>query len=333
MEIERMDAGSTDGFSVWYTGALETLAHGLVEESALIFLGAGCNVDDAGSLPTAGELSSDMAKACNLEWHEYIPLSTIAFYYESFFSREKLNAYLERKFAAPTVQPSATLCTLVEIIRKLESRGISSLVITTNYDRQLETAYRNATGRDLEVVIYNGGTDANQKVASLHPHVRRAQLWRPSKLTTLYKMHGCISMPQTHEGSWHELHNLVVTEEDYINFLSNALSHDESKFLLPHILARIAESTTLFIGYGLADWNFRVVFKATAELNDKAGYAVQGPKPERVTARHQAAVAFWGHKNVQIVNEHAAIFVADLSAAVDRELASRPQSERRQSAA
>lgn len=368
MEIHRTIDNATRQPTLFYGGALGTLAQGLLDGKALIFLGAGCNVDahapaappgtgepdpaggkawSAGEpepqgaanpcrgvksgdgLPTAAMLSCEMAQACGLEWHEYIPLSTVAFYYESFYSREVLNSYLESFFAKPKVPPSATLRNLVEIITRLEARGVSTLVITTNYDCQLETAYHARTGREMEVIVYNGGVDANKTASVLHPAIRgRPLLWQPSSLTTLYKMHGCISMPESHDVSPPELHNLVITEEDYINFLSNALNQDESKYLLPRVLARISESTTLFIGYGLTDWNFRVVFKATAERNDKRGYAVQlfnpGRDPDKSRARHQAAVHFWGQKNVGIINVDGATFVADLAAALDREIDSRP---------
>lgn len=336
MEIERILDENTGLPTLRYRGALDTLAHGLVDQTALIFLGAGCNAGEGETLPTADKLAREMAEACGLEWHQDIPLSTIAFYYESFHSRENLNAFLARKFLDHDVLPSATLRNLVDIIVKLESRATFTLVVTTNYDRQLEKAYHTRTGRDLDVVVYNGGTDANRQAAVLHPAIRsRPALWLPKSLTTLYKMHGCISMPESLQMEPPELHNLVVTEEDYINFLSNAMSNDPYKPLPTHVMARIAESTTLFIGYGLTDWNFRVVFKATAERNDKKGYAIQLFQPsgarQDTLERRRAAVDFWGQKKVDIINVDAATFVADLSDAVDREIATRPvPTDRRQ---
>jgi hypothetical protein len=52
--------------------------------------------------------------------------------------------------------------------------------------------------------------------------------------------------------------SIVVTEDDYVYFLSSMRD--------PHLLPRriqpaLAESTCLFIGYRLADWNFRVIFQ------------------------------------------------------------------------
>jgi hypothetical protein len=338
MEIRRVLDRNTGLPTLKYHGALVDLAQRLLAGKAVIFLGAGCNMDAEGSLASATELSREMAEKCNLEWHEYIPLSTIAFYYESFFSREQLNRYLVHKLDRPGVRPSTAIRGLVQVIETLESLGVSSIVITTNYDQQLERAYSERMGRELDVVVYHGGTDANHPSAMLHPTIgRRPLLWSPSHRTTLYKMHGCISQPESPHLVPSALHNLVVTEEDYINFLSNALSQNESKYLLPHVLARIADSATLFIGYSLTDWNFRVVFKATAERHATPCYAVQLFQPRAgqediEQARHEAAVEFWGKRNVNIINLDAGVFVSDLLDTINREISSQPpRTDRRRS--
>ena len=90
----------------------------------------------------------------------------------------------------------------------------------------------------------------------------------------------------------------------------------------------MALSTVLFIGYGLSDWNFRVIFKATAEARpqrDRRSYAVQyHSKPGDTSdnsferARTDKLVDFWGRKYVDIINVDAAEFVGDLFAAVQR---------------
>src|SRR5262249_22471569 len=148
------------------------------------------------------------------------------------------------------IPPSSTIETLVEIIGLLEENGKRNFVITTNYDNQFENAYWAKTRRELEVVIYRGGSDPNNLGAHLHIGLDQLgpKYWRPSR-TCLYKMHGSISHPEDH--------GLVITEEDYVNFLANAaLSQDENKRLLNYALGQITFSTILFIGYGLEDWNF-----------------------------------------------------------------------------
>jgi|SRR5579864_4305805 len=311
--------------NAWYQGVLRKLARQLLSdtEECIVFLGAGAAFDATRPhLPTAAELSEALAKDCKLEWHEYIPLSTIAFYYEFYFKRDELNETLKIKIGDPAVAPSTTVSRLMDVVDVLQQRQKDVLVITTNYDQHFERAYQARFGHAPDVIIYNGGTDANDATTALHVGIGRdLRTFKPKPgHTYLYKMHGCISRA--------EGRNLVVTEEDYINFLANANSYDDKKRLLPYVLGKIAESSTLFIGYGLSDWNFRVIFKATAERNAAAGYAVQYTHPDKLAGdallRRQALVEFWGRKNVDIVNADAALFVEDLARAVAEMAARQP---------
>jgi hypothetical protein len=53
--------------------------------------------------------------------------------------------------------------------------------------------------------------------------------------------------------------SLVLTEDDYLDFLVN-ISRDQN--LLPaRIQQALAGASLLFVGYRLADWNFRVIFR------------------------------------------------------------------------
>jgi len=320
-EITR-DLEPTGEPNAWYQGVIKELARQLLsdQEECVIFLGAGAAFDASKKhLPTGKMLSQSLAKECHLEWHEYIPLSTIAFYYEFYFKRKALNRTLKDAIADPSIEPSTTIEKLMAIIDTLEKHGRDVLVITTNYDQHFERAYERRFGRPPGVIIYNGGTDANDKKAALHVGLSKdPRAWRPrSAQTYLYKMHGCISAAEDR--------NLVVTEEDYINFLSNSSSYDPDKSLLQYVLGKISDSSVLFIGYSLTDWNFRVIFKATAEKHAKSGYAVQyytaDPMKSYEMIGWRALVEFWGQKNVDIINVDAALFVEDL-ATVLRELAS-----------
>lgn len=73
--------------------------------------------------------------------------------------------------------------------------------------------------------------------------------------------------------------SLVLTEDDYLDFLVN-LSRDDT--LLPGRIQRaIAGSSLLFIGYRLADWDFRVLFRglitSTEETLRRISVTVQLP--------------------------------------------------------
>jgi hypothetical protein len=314
---------------VRYGPTLQTVARQLLRGRCVLFLGAGASISRVGpSLPSGQELSRLLAEACRLDWHDYIPLSTIAFYYESFFTRQGLNDLLVEKIdqegpwkrgEEDKIPPSRTVTQLMEIINVLEARKTSTLTITTNYDRHFETAYENRFKRLPEVVVYRGGWNPNDRIAKLHYTSTGEPIsgWLPTSLTHLYKMHGCISQAQDQ--------SLVITEEDYINFLSNALGERQDNQILYYVRYKLETSTILFLGYSLADWNFRTIFKATVERRenkDMRSYAVQLRQPARPGERdlHPLMVDFWHDKRVDIINIVAEDFVSDLLEAVEAEV-------------
>ena len=330
----------------FYQAKLKNIARRLLADKCMFFLGAAASLTPPPSLPiatlppllpiatppppppslpTANELSQEMATQCQLDWHEYIPLSTIAFYYESYFTRDDLNDLLIKRIQRNDIEPSPAIRKLMQIIRVLEARGQSTYSITTNYDEQFERAYKAEFNTDPEVIIYQGAHDPLDKAARLNcrpqgPLLSSAQLWRPKKRSVLYKMHGSISQTENK--------GLVITEEDYINFLANALGErDPEKTLLGYIMAELSARTVLFIGYSLSDWNFRAIFKATVEkyaTSDSRSYAIQFTDPNRVQtnldkAKSQSLATFWHEKRVDILNADAATLVDDLIAAIAAE--------------
>jgi SIR2-like domain len=58
--------------------------------------------------------------------------------------------------------------------------------------------------------------------------------------------------------------SLVVTEDDYFEFLLN-LSKDWPVRFLPRIYAAFGRGSLLFLGYKLRDWDFRVLFRLLAD--------------------------------------------------------------------
>ncbi len=325
--------------SISYTvrGAIDTLARALTsrpddegaEDNCVLFLGAGAATDPKlpreNRLPLGSELSASLAEKCGMASPEYIPLSTTAFYYESFYSRDGLENFLKDeigKFPA-----SATIQQVAELAHLLEAAQKQLFIVTTNYDQSLENEYNAKTAdpkQQLRVIGYDGRTDPNdhdpKTVLNWGAIKGPQEHWQPVQAKTyLYKMHGCISRPQ----------GMVITEEDYINFLTNAIAADPSKRLLREVVSRITKHTILFLGYSLTDWNFRVIFKATAEkaLADRTktnmSYAIQKfvPESDRVTndrkrERWEKMVGFWARKEVTIIDHDAAGFLRLLIDAV-----------------
>jgi SIR2-like protein len=83
--------------------------------------------------------------------------------------------------------------------------------------------------------------------------------------------------------------SLVLTEDDYLDFLVEASK--QPKMLPPRIQEAVTNSSLLFIGYRLADVNFRVLFRGLLNSLTKGlrsiSLAVQLP-PEEVSENERA---------------------------------------------
>jgi len=131
------------------------------------------------------------------------------------------------------------------------------VIVVTNYDTLVEQAFM-AAGKPYDLVIY----PADRK------DIANSVLWWPhgtaeplpvktneldidlSKTNVIYKMHGTVA----HETE--KWDNFVITEEDYVEFLSRMTTNTAVPSLFyPHF----RERSFLFLGYSLRDWNLRVV--------------------------------------------------------------------------
>lgn len=133
------------------------------------------------------------------------------------------------------------------------------LIVTTNYDDLTEQAFRKA-GKPFDLVVHP--TDREECKASVlwWPHGEpEPQVVQPNQLiidlettNVIYKMHGTIDRQQD---KWH---SYVITEEDYVDFLSRMTGQTA---IPAHFIHHFRTHHFLFMGYGLNDWNLRVVLK------------------------------------------------------------------------
>lgn len=118
--------------------------------------------------------------------------------------------------------------------------------ITTNYDDSMYQALV-AAGKDprREVCRWN-----RSPALAAEPSPLADPLYTPTPADPLvFHLHGRLGLPES----------LVLTEDDYLDFLV-AISRDAA--LLPHQIHRaLAGTSLLFIGYRLADWDFRVIHR------------------------------------------------------------------------
>jgi hypothetical protein len=119
--------------------------------------------------------------------------------------------------------------------------------------------------------------------------------------TVIYKIHGAVDRLDPARDQY------VITEDDYIDFLVRMTNNNA----LPAILAEPFQNRHfLFLGYGLADWNLRVVLnrvdKGSRRPKDIVSWAIQ--YQARPLERR-----FWQERGVEVYDMPVDDFVAELA--------------------
>ncbi len=141
------------------------------------------------------------------------------------------------------------------------------LIVTTNYDDLLERALRDA-GEAFDLVYYEAKEENLGKFWHKPPDGEPCLIERPNKYPVLkknpglnldqrpvvLKIHGAVSRARDSG----ERDSYVITEDHYIDYLLNT----EVTALFPVPLPeKLQRSHYLFLGYGLRDWNLRVILR------------------------------------------------------------------------
>lgn len=255
--------------------------------------GAKFNPRDPKFLPSGWDLSCHLATAANFpakeDWEKGDLAKVSSYYVEVQGDREDLRFQL-RDLLNRQYQPGP----LHHFIASVPSPQV---IVVTNYDTLVEQAFL-AAGKPYDLVVYPAD----------RPDFANALLWWPhgatepspveankldidlTKTTVIYKMHGTIS-PQNAE--WD---NFVITEEDYVEFLSRMT---RSAAVPSSFIEYFRNRRFLFLGYSLRDWNLRVVLNslkrgtATTQDRSKRSWSVQLNPSELERT-------LWKNKNVTI---------------------------------
>lgn len=259
-----------------------------ISEGRIIpFLGAGASLvsrkpktkwdkKDSDFLPSAYELSEFLAHYSGYPEDEVDKnLSKVASYVELSGGRVVLTKKLSEIF-----QHSYNPGPVHEFLASID--GLP-MIITTNYDDLIECAFREAD-KPYHLVSYPiDKKDAQGSILWWKPGENNPTPYPPGRLpltvgdtTIIYKMHGSIDRDHVQNDSF------LITEEDYIEFLSRMT---EKSAIPPQFKRSFATSRFLFLGYGLNDWNLRVMLrnirknvlsKTSYELNeDCKSWAIQ----------------------------------------------------------
>jgi SIR2-like domain len=197
------------------------------------FLGAGaCQ----GYIPLGSDIARDWAQIHKYPLNDFTDLAKVSQFlateYDAAFPKDEMIQRLEGvktpDFAALD-EPHAVLADLP-----------LPVYITTNYDDFMMRALR-SRNRDpeREMCRWNKFLQAEPSLFdNFEPTVARP---------VVFHLHGCSDVSES----------LVLTEDDYLDFLVKIW---KEALIPPRIERALSGASLLFLGYRLADWDFRVLF-------------------------------------------------------------------------
>ena len=207
-------------------------------------------------LPSGSELAAFLAEQAEFpssDDRDRSDLPRVSSYYADIAGRRDLRETLHELLA-----PEFPAGRLHSFLAAVPSPLVA---VVTNYDTLLEQAFREA-GKAYDLVVYPADCRARD--------IANSVLWwrhgetEPEAIGTneldidlettsvIFKMHGSVVRGG---GEWD---NFVITEEDYVEFLSRMTTNTA----IPAIFYQyFRERSFLFLGYSMRDWNLRVVLK------------------------------------------------------------------------
>lgn len=232
---------------------VELVAESVRQRRCILFLGAGVHAPPPNGSPLeypvahrpamGGALSEQLAResgiAGRFPGENPRDLARVALFYEIARSRRQLVASIAGA-VHDGKQPSPLLGALAELD--------FPIVITTNYDHLFERALVVA-GKDPRVSIYTPELEATADYRD-----------PTAESPIVFKIHGDISRAET----------IVVTDEDYIQFVLRMSSKDPYDPVPLTLKYYLTGWTTLFVGYSLLDYNLRLLFKTLRWKIDSA---------------------------------------------------------------
>jgi hypothetical protein len=190
------------------------------------------------------------------------------------------------------------------------------IMVTTNYDDLLEKAFEEA-GEPYHKLVYMAATESKNE-----SYLGRFLHWTPDgehllirgendqdslaayedareveRYPVIIKIHGAVDRDHStgQHGRGAEYPSYVITEDHYIDYLTGADFFD----LLPKSLsAALQRNNFLFLGYGLRDWNLRVILRRIWKDQQTLYYSSWAVQVETDDLDEM----YWLKQNVKIVN-------------------------------
>ena len=269
------------------------------------FLGAGASLCERpsqsdwrqGYLPSGSELAAFFAENYGYPEQGPLDLVRVSQYVELTAGDATLYEELHSIFAG-TYEPNKLHRLLAEfpaIQRARDRPQAGQLVITTNYDDALEQAFA-AAGEDVDVVRVRGRGQRAGLVRA-HPTGRRARLDPQAHRLPRLRARGAERDPEDprrRRSGDETADSYVITEDHYIDYLAQ---ENLPKLIPAYLMARMRTSHFLFLGYGMRDWNLRVILRHiwSEQTRHFASWAIQ-LAPGEIDRR------FWDRHGVEIVD-------------------------------
>jgi DNA-binding SARP family transcriptional activator len=243
-----------------------------------------------------GELARRLAERFNFPADEGPELTRVAQYVALMKGSGPLYDELH-ELLAPRAEPTSIHRFFARLPPVLRERGAPhQLIVTTSYDLALEQAFLDA-GEEFDVVSYlaagrdrgkfcHFASDGTMRVVDV-PNTYATEL-ELERRTVILKLHGSVD-----PGSERTWESFVITEDDYIDYLV----HSDLATAIPvGLAARLRRSHFLFLGYGMREWNLRLVLNrlwASATVNYRSWAVAPTTQPmER---------AFWRGRDVDLI--------------------------------
>jgi SIR2-like protein len=265
------------------------------------FLGAGINY---GILPLGGELAREWAAENHYPLKDCDDLARVAQYVAVKYRDARFpKSQILKRFRSVQVPSFASNDERLEGIKAIAELPFP-VYLTTNYDSLLMNALKfHDKAPKRELCRWNSQIKKQPSVFD-----GREGFAPNAANPVVFHLHG-------HE---EVVESLVLTEDDYLDFLVNA-SRNMQKLVPPRIQEAISDSL-LFIGYRLKDINFRVLFRGlvqSMEVGQRSlSVAVQISPPDDHVGDPNAAVdymtRYFGNQNIQIYWGTAQSFAREL---------------------
>lgn len=302
----------------------------IVEGEVIPFFGAGVNLFDrleaeeyqpGKYLPSGKELSRYLAAKYEISGPHITDLSRVSQHVSLIRGSRSLYNSLGEVFDSkyPSTKLHQFFARLPALLKQKNSRRPYQLIVTTNYDDVLEEAFR-AENEPFDVVTYiakkpnlgkflhapNGQVKDSIIINEPNTYGNLPFQGLTLQRTVILKIHGMVERtpipPLDRADDLHD--SFVITEDDYIDYLA---STDISRLVPYQLKSKLTNSGFLFLGYGLRDWNLRVIMHRIwrDQALSSTSWAIQREADE-------LDKKFWATHGVNIVESSLETYIEEL---------------------